>query len=159
MLLIALSLPVATIFEYEDVESMLVTYPQQLIISEYFNFDRYGEIVLTSERHMTPTAEYEPGSPEVTQAVQDYMFDKITLDDGRTAQNPDPAIHPNGLVFDLTNLFRGGDIVQNVTGILILTRVCTVSSPPKAPLTPLPTCAHSRLTWKWEIFALPALMC
>ncbi len=113
-----LSLPVAQDFEYEDYESMLVTYPQQLVISEYYNFDRYGEIVITSERHTTPTAEFEPGSPEVVQAVQDYLLDKIVLDDGRSWQNPDPAIHPNGLVFDLTNLFRGGDLVQNVTGIL-----------------------------------------
>jgi len=50
--------------------------------------------------------------------MQDYLQDKITLDDGRSAQNPDPAIHPNGKVFDLTNLFRGGDLVTNVTGLL-----------------------------------------
>ena len=113
-----LSLPVATDFDYEAYEGMLVTYPQDLVISEYFNFDRYGEIVLTSERHLTPTAEFEPGSTEYTQAVQDYLLDRITLDDGRTAQNPDPAIHPNGAIFDMDNLFRGGDLVTNVTGIL-----------------------------------------
>jgi len=113
-----LSLPVTSDFQYEAYEGMLVTYPQELFISEYFNFDRYGEIVLTSERHITPTAEFEPGSPEALQAVQDYLLDKITLDDGRTSQNPDPALHPNGGVFDLTNLFRGGSTVANVTGIL-----------------------------------------
>jgi len=69
-------------------------------------------------RHLTPTAEFEPGSPEETQAVLDFLLDKITLDDGRTSQNPDPAIHPNGGVFDLTNLFRGGDTVANVTGVM-----------------------------------------
>ncbi len=37
---------------------------------------------------------------------------------GAQAQNPDPAIHPNGGVFDLTNLFRGGDTVANVTGVM-----------------------------------------
>ncbi len=113
-----LSLPVASDFDYEDFEGMLVTYPQDLVISEYFNFDRYGEIVLTSRRHTTPTAEFEPGSTEYLQAVQDYLLDKITLDDGRTSQNPDPAIHPNGEVFNLDNLFRGGDLVTNATGIL-----------------------------------------
>ena len=46
------------------------------------------------------------------------MLDRITLDDGRTSQNPDPALHPNGAVFDLDNLFRGGDTLQNVTGVL-----------------------------------------
>jgi hypothetical protein len=113
-----ISLPVISVDAFESYEGMLVTFPQDLIISEYFNYDRYGEIVLTSTRHMTPTALYEPGSSEAAAAAQQFLLDRITLDDGRSAQNPDPAIHPNGNVFDLTNLFRGGDIVQNVTGVL-----------------------------------------
>ncbi|MBN2117770.1 MAG: ExeM/NucH family extracellular endonuclease [Anaerolineales bacterium] len=113
----ALSLPVTSLDDFEPYEGMLVTFPQALYISEYFNFDRYGEIVLTSERHLTPTAEVEPGAPAIAEA-QEFLLDRITLDDGRTNQNPDPAIHPNGNVFDLTNLFRGGDTVQNVTGTL-----------------------------------------
>lgn len=113
-----ISLPVATVNDFEAYEGMLVTFPQPLVISEYFNFDRFGEIVLTSRRHLTPTAEFEPGSPQQAQAVQDYLLDRITLDDGRTTQNPDPAIHPNGGIFDLNNLFRGGDTVANVTGVI-----------------------------------------
>lgn len=112
-----LSLPVTSVTDFEAYEGMLVTFPQALYISEYFNFDRFGEIVLTSRRHLTPTAEFEPGAPSI-QAAQDFLLDKITLDDGRSTQNPDPAIHPNGSVFDLTNLFRGGDTVQNVTGVM-----------------------------------------
>lgn len=114
----ALALPVTSVDDFEPYEGMLVSFAQQLVISEYFNFDRYGEIVLTSERHMTPTAVYEPGSTEYYDAVQDYLLDKITLDDGRSSQNPDPAIHPNGAIFDMTNLFRGGDLVANVTGVV-----------------------------------------
>jgi predicted extracellular nuclease len=114
----ALSLPVAAVSDFESYEGMRVTFPQALVISEYFNFDRFGELVLTSERHLTPTAEFEPGSPQYTQAVQDFLLDKIILDDGRTVQNPNPAIHPNGGVFDLPNLFRGGDTVANVTGVM-----------------------------------------
>ncbi|MEW6094876.1 MAG: ExeM/NucH family extracellular endonuclease [Chloroflexota bacterium] len=113
----ALSLPVTSVGDFEAYEGMLVTFPQSLYISEYFNFDRYGEIVLTSQRHLTPTAEFEPG-PDAIQAAQAFLLDKITLDDGRSTQNPDPAIHPNGFVFDLNNLFRGGDLLQNVTGVL-----------------------------------------
>jgi uncharacterized protein len=103
--------------DFEAYEGMYVTFPQALVISEYFNFDRFGEIVLTSERHLTPTAEFEPGAPAI-QAAQEFLLDRITLDDGRTSQNPDPAIHPNGSEFDLSNLFRGGDTVANVTGVL-----------------------------------------
>ena len=73
--------------------------------------------MLTSERRLTPTAEFEPG-PDSIQAAADFLLDKITLDDGRTNQNPDPAIHPNGATFDLTNLFRGGDTLANVTGVM-----------------------------------------
>ena len=116
-----ISLPVATIDDFEPYEGMLVTFPQDLVIAEYFNFDRYGEIVLTSERHNTPTAVFEPDTDpdsEVQKAIQAYLLDKITLDDGRTVQNPDPAIHPNGEEFTLDNLFRGGDTVTNVTGVI-----------------------------------------
>ena len=112
-----LSLPLANADDLEAYEGMLVTFPQALVISEYFNFDRFGEIVLTSERHLTPTAAVEPG-PAAIQAAQDFLLDRITLDDGRSSQNPDPAIHPSGDVFDLSNLFRGGDTVANVTGVL-----------------------------------------
>ncbi len=112
-----LSLPVTSVDDFEPFEGMSVTFPQALVISEYFNFDRFNETVLTSERHLTPTAEFEPG-PAAVQAAADFLLDKITLDDGRTNQNPDPAIHPNGGVFDLNNLFRGGDTVANVTGVL-----------------------------------------
>jgi len=110
-------LPVNSIDDFEAYEGMAVTFPQALVISEYFNFDRFGEITLTSKRHLTPTAEFEPGVDAI-QAAQDFLLDRITLDDGRGTQNPDPAIHPNGAVFDLSNLFRGGDTVQQVTGVM-----------------------------------------
>ncbi len=114
----AVTLPVDSLTAFEAYEGMLVTFPQELIISEYFNFDQFGEIVLTSERHMTPTAVYEPGSTEYQAAALAYQLDKITLDDGRSASNPDPALHPNGAVFNMDNLFRGGDKLANVTGVI-----------------------------------------
>jgi uncharacterized protein len=115
-----LSLPVNALSHFETYEGMLVTFPQTLyIISEYFNFDRYGEVVLTSQRQYHPRRFIRAGfAPEASQTVQANLLGRITLDDGRSAQNPDPAIHPNGAVFDLTNLFRGGDILMNVTGVL-----------------------------------------
>jgi uncharacterized protein len=111
------ALPVSTLDDFEPFEGMSVTFPQELVIAEYFNFDRFGEIVLNSERHQTPTAEFEPGSDAIL-AAQKFRLDRIVLDDGRSGQNPDPAFHPNGGVFDLTNLFRGGDTLQNVTGVM-----------------------------------------
>ncbi len=111
-------LPVTSIDDLEPFEGMLVSLPQELYISEYFNFDRYGEIVLSTERQHQPTAVYEPGSPEAAVLAEANLLSRILIDDGRTTQNPDPAIHLNGEEFTLDNLFRGGDIVQNVTGVL-----------------------------------------
>jgi predicted extracellular nuclease len=113
-----LSLPVDLVDDFEAFEGMLVTFPQSLYISEYFNFDRYGEIVLSTARQFQPTALYEPGSPDAAQLAIDNQLSRIQLEDGRTASNPDPALHPNGLEFTLDNGFRGGDIVQNVTGVM-----------------------------------------
>ncbi len=104
--------------DLEPYEGMLVSFAQDLYISEYFNFDRFGEIILTTERQFQPTAIFDPGTPEADQLAVDNALGRITLDDGRSSQNPDPAIHPNGAVFDLTNTFRGGDIVNNVTGVI-----------------------------------------
>ncbi|GAA2033087.1 hypothetical protein GCM10009819_16450 [Agromyces tropicus] len=103
---------------YESLEGMRVTLPQDLAIIEYFNFDRFGEIVLGTERQYQPTALYEPGSPEAVELAAENAANRITLDDGRSVQNPDPAIHPNGEEFTLENRFRGGDLVTDATGIL-----------------------------------------
>ena len=73
---------------------MLVTITQSLSIGEHFNFDRFNETVLTDGRQYQPTAMHEPGSPEAAGARRVNALGRITLDDGRSAQNPDPAIHP-----------------------------------------------------------------
>jgi predicted extracellular nuclease len=112
------ALPVASLSDWEPYEGMAVTIPQSLTISESFNFDRFNELVLTDGRQFQPTAVYEPGSPEAAALAEANRLGRITLDDGRNAQNPDPAIHPNGAAFTLANRFRAGDTVANVTGVL-----------------------------------------
>ena len=112
------TLPVTAVADFERYEGMLVTFPQALVISEYFNFDRFNEVVLTVERQHQPTAVEEPGSPEAAAEALANRLGRITLDDGRSTQNPDPAIHPDGAAFDLTHRFRGGDTVQHATGVI-----------------------------------------
>ncbi|KAA3657144.1 MAG: hypothetical protein DWQ04_28960 [Chloroflexi bacterium] len=111
-------LPVPDGIDPESYEGMLLTFPQPLVIDEYFNYDRFGEIVVAPERLFQPTAVFEPGSPEADALVELYARSRMTIDDGRTSGNPDPAIHPNGLEFTLDNKFRGGDTLENVTGVL-----------------------------------------
>jgi hypothetical protein len=117
-----LTLPVDSLDDLEPFEGMYVTFPQDLVIAEYFNFDRFNEIVLAEPsidgRVFQPTAVYEPGSPEAAALADLITRSRITLDDGRSEQNPNPVYHPDGNVFDLSNLFRGGDVVQNATGVL-----------------------------------------
>ena len=114
----AVTLPLANNNDLEAYEGMLVTFPQPLFISEYFNFDRFGEIVLTLDRQFQPTAVYEPGSAQAIDLALANSLSRITMDDGRSGSNPDPARHPNGDIFDLDNRFRGGDQVQNLTGVM-----------------------------------------
>jgi predicted extracellular nuclease len=102
---------------YEPIEGMYVTFPQSLSILEYFEFGRFGSIDVGLDRQMTPTAVVEPGDPAKQLAVKNAT-ERITLDDGRGSQNPDPAIHPNGEIFTLENSFRGGDELANITGVL-----------------------------------------
>ncbi|WP_256840001.1 ExeM/NucH family extracellular endonuclease [Ornithinimicrobium faecis] len=112
---IVLELPIS---DHERYEGMYVTFPEDLTILEYFNYGRYGQIALGTERQFQPTAVHAPGSPEAEALLAENLANRIMLDDGRGNQNPDPAIHPNGEEFTLDNIFRGGDLVTNATGVL-----------------------------------------
>jgi hypothetical protein len=116
------SLPFASATAPERFEGMLVTLPQSLVISEYFNYERFGELVLAlpldgESRPFTPTAIVEPGAPAVARALANSLR-RITLDDGLSVQNPPIVRHPNGDPFSLTNRFRGGDTVANTVGVM-----------------------------------------
>ena len=106
----------------ERYEGMLVRFPQSLVISEYFNYARFGEIVLAlpldgEPRPFTGTAIDEPGAAANARTLANSLR-RITLDDAQSAQNPPFLRHPNGLAFSLSNRFRGGDTVENAVGVL-----------------------------------------
>jgi predicted extracellular nuclease len=116
------TLPFANATFPERYEGMLVRFPQPLVIAEYFNYARFGEMVLAlplagEDRPFTGTAIDEPGAPANARTAANALS-RITLDDAQSAQNPSTLRHPNGLAFSLSNLFRGGDTVQNAVGVL-----------------------------------------
>jgi predicted extracellular nuclease len=116
------TMPFASTTFPERYEGMLVNFPQPLVISEYFNYARFGEIVLAQplageDRPFTGTSVDEPGAAANTRTAANAVR-RITLDDNVSAQNPAVLRHPNGQPFSLTNRFRGGDTVANTTGIL-----------------------------------------
>jgi len=112
------SLPADSLLDFEKLEGMYVTIPQALAIVEYYNFDQFGEIVLGTERFMQFTAVNEPDPTGFTAWNSSLTLNSILLDDGREVSNPNPARHPNGSPFTLENLFRGGDVVSNVIGVM-----------------------------------------
>jgi predicted extracellular nuclease len=106
----------------ERFEGMLVNFPQTLVISEYFNYERFGELVIAlplngETRPFTGTSIDEPGAPALAREAANSLR-RITLDDMLGIQNPPTLRHPNGATFDLTNRFRGGDTLKNTVGVL-----------------------------------------
>ena len=116
------TMPFADANYLERFEGMLVRFPQELVIAEYFNYARFGEIVLAlplagEPRPFSGTAIDEPGAAANARTLANSLR-RITLDDAQSAQNPPVLRHPNGDPFSLTNRFRGGDTVQNAVGVL-----------------------------------------
>ena len=119
--------PLSSVDALEAFEGMSVRFTQELAIGEYFEYDRFGELVLEytgglaqlegKGRFYTPTSIVEPGS-EAAALTAAYALRQITLDDGASAQNPAVLRHPNGSTFSLNNRFRGGDLVSGVTGVI-----------------------------------------
>jgi predicted extracellular nuclease len=116
------ALPNASATSLERYEGMLVRFPQELVIAEYFNYDQFGEIVLAlplagEDRPFTGTAIDEPGAPALARTLANSLR-RITLDDTLGVSNPPTLRHPNGAPFSPANLFRGGDTVANTVGVL-----------------------------------------
>jgi uncharacterized protein len=115
--------PLMSTTELEWYEGMLVELVDELVISEYFNYDRFGEVVLAKpldgqDRLHTPTAVVDPG-PDAVALAAEQAKRIITLDDYFSGQNPTTIPHPgNGEPFSTTNTFRGGDTVTGVVGVI-----------------------------------------
>jgi predicted extracellular nuclease len=107
----------------EPYEGMRVVLPQELVIAEYYNYDRFGEIVLAAPqlgqvRPIQATQRFAPDDPAARAWQAEQERRRIVLDDGRSDQNPSPVRHPSGERFDLDHRFRGGDVVVGVQGVL-----------------------------------------
>ena len=72
----------------ERLEGMRVTPAAPLTVTEHFNLDRFGELVLSSSgAQVQPTEVARPGSAQATALIAANRLNRITLDDGRGAQN------------------------------------------------------------------------
>ena len=115
---------------YEAREGMLVTFVDDLTVSEYFQLGRYGQIVLAEGgRPRQFTDENMPTAAGYEEHLADLAARRIILDDTNDRQNAplgliqeDPAddvptFHP-APGFSVDNYLRGGDVMVELTGAL-----------------------------------------
>lgn len=117
---------------YEQYEGMLVQFNNKLVVSEYFQLERFGQITLTAdERPFQYT--HITDNPTVT-GFEEFSAQlerkRIILDDGNNIQNfgvsnsnPDGTIfypQPDGFGVGTQgeDFFRGGDSITDLTGVL-----------------------------------------
>ena len=97
-----------------------MTLPQELTILEFFEFARYGTIDLGTERQYHADRDLRrPVRPRRSHWPRRTLADRITLDDGRAEENPDPAIHPEWRrVRARPTRSAAATSLTNVTGVL-----------------------------------------
>lgn len=113
---VQLTLPLMDIGVLESLESMRVSLPQTLTVSENYNLGRYGQVLLSNGRLNIPTHVAQPGVAAQAVMAQNAL-NRILLDDGSTAQNPARVPYP-APALTAANTLRSGDQVQNVEGVL-----------------------------------------
>ena len=128
--------------EPESYEGMLVTVPQTMYVTEYFQTARFGEVVVSSVDHLPqPTSIVPPGQAAIDLQAANNLT-KLVLDDGINNQNADPlAMYVNGGLISATNPLRGGDTIAGATGVLTYTWAGNSSSGNKFRLRPVTTAA------------------
>ncbi len=109
---------------FERFEGMLVTFPDTLTVSEYFELARYGQVILTEGgREQQFTNDNRPSVRGYTNHQIELAARTIILDDTDNRQNR-PVDSPNTPYFhpqpglSTTNYFRGGDTISDLTGVL-----------------------------------------
>lgn len=110
---------------FESLEGMLVQFSDTLVVSDYFQLGRFGQVVLTESSRARQYTDANPPSVDGYQAfLADLATRRIILDDDNNDQNdviadgPDEAYpYPDG-GFSTTNSFRGGDTINGLTGVL-----------------------------------------
>ena len=113
----AVTLPMATLDAFERFEGMLVSFPQTLFVTEHFELGSFGELVVSSGGVLpNPTNVVAPGAPAQAQALANEL-NRLTVDDGRSAVDPDPTPYLFGATAEEKTL-RIGDTATGLQGVL-----------------------------------------
>ncbi len=109
---------------FEHDEGMLVTFPDTLSVSEYFELARYGQVILSEGgRAHTFTSIHEPSPAGFIANEIDLVRRSVILDDtdnreNRPVDNPNTAYYHPVPGLSTGNRFRGGDTITDLTGVL-----------------------------------------
>jgi len=110
---------------FEAVEGMVVTIPQTLAVSEYFQLARFGQVVLTeTSRPYQFTHTDAPSVDGYSAFLDELATRRIILDDDNNDNNdaisdgPDEAYpYPAGGL-SVDNRLRGGDTITDIAGVM-----------------------------------------
>jgi predicted extracellular nuclease len=109
-----ITLPEATEGDLERYEGMLVRIVTPLTASQNYFQGRYGQVTLSADGRMEiPTNRFVPGSPEAIAQAAENARRRLVLDDGSSAQNPNPIPF-----IGVDNTLRAGDTIANLTGVI-----------------------------------------
>lgn len=117
---------------YEQYEAMRVQFPDKMVVSEYFEVARYGQIVLTenSRPFQYTHVDNTPTSSEYAAFNAELARRTIILDDENNIQNaPLGFAAPNNVFYyprpgglgtgtQGINYYRGGDAINDLVGVL-----------------------------------------
>ena len=105
--------------DLEAFEGMLVRFPETLTVTEQFNLDQFGEIVVTQgERPSSFTVNNAPDVAGFDTHLRDIAARSVVFDDGRGVSNPNLANTVVDGPYTTANAPRMGDQVTGLTGVL-----------------------------------------
>jgi uncharacterized protein len=109
---------------FEAFEGMLVTFPDTLSVSEYFELARFGQVILNEGGRPrqftdanTPTA---AGfiDHQINLAARTVILDDTDNRENRPVDTPNTNYYHPIPGLSISNFFRGGDTITNLTGVL-----------------------------------------
>ncbi|MEA3370714.1 MAG: ExeM/NucH family extracellular endonuclease [Campylobacterota bacterium] len=117
---VSLTLPVASVSDFEAVEGMIVTLnagSEPLVVNEVYNLGRYGTFLVGSERLVQYTQTNTPDTAGYAAHQTQRELKSIEVDDGKSFQNPEEIIYPtDGLSYE--NTLRAGYTLNNITAVM-----------------------------------------
>ena len=102
---------------------------QTLYVTNTYNWNKYGEITLSSKRLMSPTEVALPGSAEYRNIVAENEFDQLILSDGSSKQYPNPRPWTGD-----RDYIRTGAYTNKVVGVFTIEEYGYTITPTEVPV-------------------------